>query len=192
MISRREWLQMVAASSGMPAVNAMAHNTAGWVQPPKSVAGFQVSATDGRQTELRTLLRGKVTAMQLMFTGCSSTCPIQGALFSHIQAQMEAAGRALATAQLLSVSIDPLGDSVQAMAGWLKQFGANSRWRGAVPALKDMDALFDVLDGRSKGLDRHTAQVFMFNTRAELVLRSVDYPSPTEVLRWMTELAKAG
>ena len=192
LINRRQWGQWATTSfSGLVAMNAMAHNSAGWVKPPKPVANFQVSLIDGRQIGLRELLRGRVTALQVMFTGCSSTCPIQGALFSQIQGQMEAAGSALAGAQLVSVSMDPLGDSLQAMSGWLRQFGANGRWRGVVPLIKDVDALLDFLDGKSKGLDRHTAQVFMFNAHGELALRSVDFPPPAEVIRWMSDLVRA-
>ena len=74
--------------------------------------------TLGRSIDLSTLLRGKVTAVQLMFAGCSSTCPIQGAVFAAVAQQVKAPD-----AQLLSLTIDPLGDSPQALRSWLGRFG---------------------------------------------------------------------
>jgi protein SCO1/2 len=189
MINRRHWLQMVTAAAGASALNTLAHNSAGWVKPPLPVPDLRVTLPDGKQLALRDVLRGRVTALQLMFTGCTSTCPLQGALFAQVQARVDAVGVPLANTQLVSLSIDPLGDSLSAMAGWLRQFGANPRWRAVVPQVKDLDTLLNFVDGRSKGLDRHTAQVFMFNARAELVLRSVDHPPAAEVVRWLSELS---
>ena len=189
MITRRHWLQVVTATAGTAALSAMAHNSAGWVKPPLPVPDLRVTLPDRKQLALRDVLRGRVTALQLMYTGCTSTCPLQGALFAQVQARVDAMGAPLANTQLVSLSIDPLGDSLSAMAGWLRQFGANARWRAAVPQVKDLDTLLNFVDGRSKGLDRHTAQVFMFNARAELVLRSADHPPAAEVVRWLSELS---
>lgn len=189
MITRRHWLQVVTATAGTAALSAVAHNSAGWVKPPLPVPDLRVTLPDGKPLALRDVLRGRVTALQLMYTGCTSTCPLQGALFAQVQARVDAVGAPLANTQLVSLSIDPLGDSLSAMAVWLRQFGANSRWRAAVPQVKDLDTLLNFVDGRSKGLDRHTAQVFMFNARAELVLRSADHPPAAEVVRWLSELS---
>ena len=189
MITRRTWLRMLSATTGITALGAGAHNSAGWVKPPQVLPNLRVTLPDGKQLALRDLMRGHVTALQLMFTGCSSTCPLQGALFAQVQARVKAAGPVLARTQLVSLSIDPLGDSLGAMAGWLRQFGANHRWRAAVPEVKDLDTLLNFVDGRSKGLDRHTAQVYVFNAKGEMVLRSPDHPPAAEVVRWLTELS---
>ena len=79
---------------------------------------------------LQTLLKGHITAVQLMFTGCTATCPIQGAIFADAASQLATAGREL---RLLSISIDPLGDDAQALTAWLQRYGAQpQRWGAAV------------------------------------------------------------
>ena len=87
---------------------------------------------DGRRATLAALLSGKTTVLQLMFTGCSATCPIQGAVFVALQSRLAAAP---ATVQLLSISIDALADDANALAGWRRRFGASPRWLAGVPRI---------------------------------------------------------
>jgi hypothetical protein len=60
---------------------------------------------------------------------------------------------------LLSLSVDPLGDSPQAVRAWRDRFGAHANWQAAVPRIEDVDRLLDFVRGRAVGADRHTAQV---------------------------------
>jgi protein SCO1/2 len=121
-----------------------------------------------------------------MFTGCSATCPIQGALFSQVQERILAE----TGVQLISVSIDPLNDDPRAMRTWLKRFGANERWLGATPEINQLDLWLEFLRARNTGVDRHTPQVYFFNSAGDLALRSTDFPAPEDVAR-LLRAAKA-
>lgn len=194
LASRRRCLQMAwglaggALSAGPWAwPQAHAHNAAGPVSPPQPAPALSLTLHDGRTTGLRPLLVGQVTALQLVFTGCSATCPIQGALFAAVQAGLARAPGA----QLLSVSIDALGDTPAALARWRQGFGAGPRWRAALPTVAGVDSLLDVLRGRQAGPDGHTAQVHYFNRRGELVMRSADFPPPEQVLSVLAALQRA-
>ena len=81
------------------------------------------------------------------------------------------------------------GPAVGALSGWLARFGAGGLWRAATPAVADLDRWLDFLQGRRAGADRHTTQVYLFDRRGRLALRSVDLPPAAEVVRLMTELA---
>ena len=48
--------------------------------------------------------------------------------------------------------------------------------------------LIDFLKARATGADRHTAQVYFFNRRAALVMRSVDFPPAGGLVRVLKEL----
>ncbi|BDT66156.1 hypothetical protein os1_03120 [Comamonadaceae bacterium OS-1] len=166
---------------------AQAHQGAGMVRPPQTPPSLQVTPVSGPSKGLADMLARRITAVQLMFTGCSATCPLQGALFAELQARLAGAPAEL---QLLSISIDPLGDDAKALAAWLQRFGAQpSRWTAALPALRDVDRLQDFFNGRAVGPDRHTPQVYLFDRSARLVFRSVDFPGTQEIGRLMTELA---
>ncbi|HUD32335.1 MAG TPA: SCO family protein, partial [Variovorax sp.] len=62
-------------------------------------------------------------------------------------------------------------------------------WRAASPAVADLDRWLDFLQGRRAGADRHTTQVFLFDRRGRLALRTVDLPPASEVVRLVGELA---
>jgi protein SCO1/2 len=192
--SRRDMLQAasVAALTCAIPLPASAHNAVGLVKPPVAPPATMLQLHDGRKTTLQDLLKGKVTVLQLMFTGCSATCPIQGALFASTQQKLAALAPAIPGAQMVSISIDPLNDDPKALAAWLQRFGAGPQWLAGVPAMKDVDPWLDFLQGRNKGVDRHTAQVYCFNRRGQLALRTVDFPPALEVVKLLQGLADLG
>ena len=120
-------------------------------------------------------------AVQIMFTGCSSICPVQGALFAAVEAAL--VSPAMQGVQLLSISIDPLGDTPAELRGWRRKFSAGPRWNAAVPADRDLPQLLAWLGGKPPAsLDRHTTQVYVVDRAAQLCWRSRDLPAAREVL----------
>ncbi len=169
---------------------APAHASAGPVEPRTLPARLRLTLGDGKPALLHELLKSRVTAVQLMFTGCSATCPIQGAIFADAQARLAPADKHL---RLLSISIDPLSDDAPALARWLGRFGAEpARWAAAAPAVRDVDPLLDFLRGRAVGADRHTAQAYLFDRAGRLAFRTVDMPPGAELVRLMQALSAAG
>jgi protein SCO1 len=184
-LSRRRLLGAAATLAALP--RAAAHGSFGPADPALAAPALALQDSNGRQNTLRTLLQGRVTAVQLMFTGCSATCPIQGALFSETQQRLPAEDARL---RLLSLSIDPLGDDPKALRDWLAKFGAQSpRWSAALPRAQDVDRLLDFLRGRAAGADRHTAQAFVFDAQARLVYRTEDMPQPAALVQLMQRIA---
>ncbi len=188
-LQRRKLL--IAGAAGLaapwPTGVAKAHASFGPVNPPEPIPNMTVTSVAGEPTELSRLLTGGITAVQLMFTGCTATCPIQGAIFADAQNHM---ARADSKLRLLSVSVDPLGDDAKALRAWLGRFGAQpQRWLAAVPRLKDVDRLLDFLRGRAGGADRHTAQAFLFNPQAQLAYRTADMPAGPDLVSLMRQMA---
>jgi protein SCO1 len=189
--SRRDGLVCLAALAAgtclaQPSVSA--HDSFGPVRPPQALPPLSLVGDDGLRSDLATHLRGRTSALQLMFTGCSATCPIQGALFGAVAPLI--AGKA--EMQLLSITIDPLADGPQALRAWLVRFGATAQWRAAAPRVEDVDRLLELLRGRARGPDRHTAQVYLFDRRARLAYRTADMPPARFVADMLGELARLG
>lgn len=194
---RRRLLQAGAAWLALPAVAARAqaqapakaHAPPGPVQPALAAPALRLTPSSGPAETLPALLKGRVTALQLMFTGCSATCPIQGAMFAEVQRQL-AAVQAPADWRLLSVSIDPLSDGAPQLKAWLERFGAQpARWRAAAPDVKEVDTLFNFLQGETDGVDRHSSQVFVFDRQAALAWRTLDLPSLKQVMTALQNVA---
>lgn len=181
-------LSVLVAPLATAQTAALAHEPFGPLRPPLPAPRLWLTGGDGKRFELTERLRGRVTALQLMFTGCSATCPIQGALFGAV-APLVNSQREM---QLLSLSIDPLNDSPQAVREWLARFGAHTHWQAAVPRIEDVDPLLDFVRGRAAGADRHTAQVCLFDRQARLAYRTADMPPARFVADTMSELTRMG
>lgn len=180
---RRAALRLLAGglAAALPQVHAAtvagpANYHGGRIDPPLAVPAWPVVLADGRRTALSGLLRGRTTAVHAMFTGCTTTCPIQGAVFQQVQAllpDLEARG-----VQLLSLSLSPLEDSPQRLQAWLGRFGAGPGWLAASPEVGRLDDLLALLFGgaRPGGLADHATAVALVDRRAELVWRTRQLP----------------
>lgn len=188
-LQRRDTLALMAALAAplaMAQTAAPAHEPFGPLRPPLPAPKLALTGSDGKRSELTDRLRGRITALQLMFTGCSATCPIQGALFGAVATLINSQREM----QLLSLSIDPLGDSPQALRAWLARFGTHARWQAAIPRVGDVDRLLDFVRGRAAGADRHTAQVYLFDRQARLAYRTAEMPPARFVADMMGELSR--
>lgn len=188
-LARRRWLGFAAlAGWAAPAARAAAAEPpTGWVEPRLPAPGLALQCADGRQHPLRELLGGRVTAVQLMFTGCNTSCPAQGALFAQVAGHLPPL-----PLQLLSISIDALGDDAKTLAQWQGRFGAHGAWAAGVPAVADVDPLASFLRGVPAKAGTHTAQVFAFDRQARLVYRTGDSPRAGLVVDLLTHIARQG
>jgi protein SCO1/2 len=156
-----------------------AHASFGPVDPREALPSMKVSTLEGASVDLASTLKGSVVALQLMYTGCSATCPIQGAMFAQLQQKLSSAHSEV---QLVSISIDPRGDDPMSLRAWLRRHGANAKqWRALLPQAQDVDRLQAVLKGRSTGADRHTPQVYVLDRQGRLMYRTGDMPSADAV-----------
>jgi protein SCO1/2 len=171
---------------------AGAHDTTGPVDPPVNAPDLVLVDHLGQSRRLPGWLRGNVTLVQLIFTGCSSVCPIQGALFAEVQRRVEAQPLSRPV-RLLSISVDAQGDTPDALASWLGKMGARQPgWAAAVPPMKALAALQASLRGSppsATGLDAHSESVFFFDEQARLRWRSSALPTVDEVMRVLRHMA---
>jgi protein SCO1/2 len=168
-----------AALGSSVAVRARAASVAadhGRVDPPVPIPDIPVRrAVDGASAGLAGLLRGRATALHLMFTGCSSVCPIQGATFQRVQDLLpDLKTRGI---QLVSLSIDPLADTPRAMRAWLGRFEAREGWIAVAPEPKDLDGVLDLFGQGRNAPEAHNTQVNIIDRRTDLVFRTSELPS---------------
>ncbi|WKB51879.1 SCO family protein [Eleftheria terrae] len=179
--SRRRCLAWLAAGWLAPD-QLVADEAMGPVEPPLRAPDLPLRLDDGRAARLPALLAGKRSALQFMFTGCTSICPVQGALFAEAQRRLLSVPPAGASVQLLSLSIDPLGDDPPALAAWRRRHGAGPAWRAAVPPVREAGRVRAWFDTGVPERDAHTTQVYIFDHEARLVWRTGELPSPAEIV----------
>ena len=191
--ARAQARPVAAPTDTARAAAASAHFPFGPVVPARPMPAWPLTTHTGQATTLRALMQGRLTALQLMFTGCSATCPIQGAIFAEAQRQL---GTRVAGSQFVSLSIDPLSDTPKALATWLQNLGAQAGWVAAAPRMAELDALFELLSGprvgKRSGPDPHTGQVYFLSRRGELVYRSADLPPPEQIVQLMRQIDALG
>lgn len=180
----RRRLAAAAALALLPAAARAVPAPTGELRPRLPAPAITLTGADGRPYPLATRLRGHATAVQLMFTGCSTTCPPQAALFGALASALPP------QAQLLSISIDTLGDDAPALARWLQRLGATPAWQAAVPAARDLGTLVAWLRGDGARDDTHTAQVFLVDAEGRLCYRSGDMPPARSTVAMLGALAR--
>jgi len=165
---------------------AQAQASTGLVLPRQTVPDVPLTDAEGRRAGLAGRLRGRVSAVQLMFAGCSTVCPLQGALFAGAARRVQAAG-----VQLLSLSVDPLSDGPAALGAWLDRFGRHLAWSAAAPRVEDVESLAGFLLGAPPKTGTHSSRVFLFDREARLAFRTVDMPAAVHVAGLLEQLACA-
>jgi len=150
----------------------------GQIKPPVPVPDIALVRDDGASTRLLPLVKGHVTAVQLMFTACTTTCPMQAAIFERVQKilpAMEGSG-----IQLLSLSIDPKEDTPKALSAWRRRFHAAPTWIAAAPAIADSAKVGAFFGKSSDGAD-HSTQVHILDRAGRLVWRTFELPAAEEI-----------
>jgi protein SCO1/2 len=151
----------------------------GSVKPPAPVPDVEVVRNDGASTKLTQLLEGHATAVQLMFTSCTSTCPMEAAIFQRVQNKIpDMAGRKI---QLLSLSVAPEVDTPQALTQWLRRFHAGPCWISAASGVATA-ALIREFFGDSRDAGDHSNQVSLVDRKGRMVWRTYELPEPEEII----------
>jgi len=173
-------LAAVACSSVAPRALAQAVGADhGRVDPPVPIPDIPMRCADGTTANLAAVVHGRVTALHLMFTGCSSVCPIQGAIFERLQSLLtDQRERGI---QLLSVAVDPVGDTPAALRGWLQRFDAREGWSAMVPNAQDLDLVLNLFGAGRNAIANHSTQVNIIDRRGELIWRSQSLPSADSI-----------
>jgi protein SCO1/2 len=168
----------IAGRSG--AVQTPGNDHDGRVYPPRPVPDIPVRCADGRSASLRALLQGKATALHLIFTQCTTTCPIQGAIFEKVQdllPEQTAHG-----VQLLSLSIDSEADTPEALHKWLERFHARPGWVAAVPRMEDLKAVRTFFSDGGREVGNHITQVQIIDRNGALIWHTFDLPSADSIV----------
>jgi protein SCO1/2 len=195
--SRRAFLHSLAATSLVMATKSFAQtagsqNTAspnsdhGRIKPPVPVPDVPLLRNDGTKTTLPGITLGHATAIQMMFTTCTTTCPIQAAIFGRVQTLLP--GMAASRIQLLSLSVDPEDDNAHALSSWRARFHAGPNWLAAAPAPTDT-ARIQRFFGQSAGsFASHSAQVNIVDRQGRLVWRTNELPTSQEIATILSKL----
>ncbi|RKZ47589.1 MAG: SCO family protein [Candidatus Parabeggiatoa sp. nov. 3] len=107
------------------------------------------------------LVKGKIVAMNFIFTSCGTVCPIMGAQFGQLQRILgDQLGK---NVSLISVSIDPVVDTPQRLKAWGERFGAAPGWTLVTGSKRNIDTLLKALEVFSADKNEHAPLALIGN-----------------------------
>lgn len=110
----------------------------------KDIPNLELVNQDGEKVKFYDLIKGKVVALNFIFTSCKTICPPMGANFANLKRKMEDRVKSKELA-MLTVSIDPLTDTPQRLKAWSNKFEAGEGWTLLTGKTKDINTLLKKL-----------------------------------------------
>ena len=106
------------------------------------------------------LVKGRVVAINTIFTTCTTICPIMGANFARLQKVLGDAGKQ--DVSLISISVDPLVDTPARLDQWMHGFGeVGGRWTALTGPKPDVERLLKALQVFTSDKNDHSPVVLI-------------------------------
>lgn len=161
-------------------------------QPPEqtkpSIPDLMLFDQDGGKVRFYSdLVKGKVVAINFIFTTCTTVCPPLGATFARVQSLLgQRMGKDL---QLISISIDPANDTPPRLKAWGEKFHRKAGWTFVTGSKPDIDALATSLGVAASGKAAHTPLVVIGNDATGAWTRAYGLGGATQVAKIIDEMA---
>ncbi|PHS03599.1 MAG: hypothetical protein COA88_15530 [Kordia sp.] len=111
----------------------------------KDIPNVKLINQNGENVNFYDLIKGKVVALNFIFTSCKTICPPMGANFSSLKKKM---AKRIDSSELvmLTISIDPLTDTPERLKAWSEQFEAGPGWTLLTGTNRDINSLLKKLE----------------------------------------------
>jgi len=138
---------------------------------------------DGKPVRFYTdLVKGRVVAVNFVFTTCTTICPPMGATFAKLEKLM--AGKDV---QLISVSIDPANDTPERLKAWSQKFGKGPGWTLVTGDRDEVTRLLKTLGVYTAGVTDHSPLVLLGNDREHRWTRAYGLAAPAKLAELLEE-----
>lgn len=134
----------------------------------------------------RDLVKGKVVAVNFVFTTCTAICPSLTATFRKVQQQL---AEQKVPAQLISISVDPTVDTPERLHEFAAKFKAEPGWTFVTGNTSDIDSILKEFGVAVANKNDHTPMVLIGNDESGYWTRAYGLSSPTSLVKLITEAA---
>lgn len=132
------------------------------------------------------LVKGKVVAINFVFTTCTTICPPLTATFRKMQQLLAEQN---ATVQLISISVDPAIDTPERLHDFAAKFKAEPGWAFVTGNTSDINSLLQQLGVAVTNKNDHTPMILIGNDATQYWTRAYGLSSPTSLVKLITEAA---
>lgn len=159
---------------------------------PSAVSSLRIPAVtvqdqNGKSLNFyRDLVKGKVVAVNFVFTTCTAICPSLTATFRRVQQQLT---EQKLEAQLISISVDPTTDTPERLHEFAVKFKAEPGWTFVTGNASDIDSLLKEFGVAVANKNDHTPMVLIGNDEAGYWTRAYGLSSPASLVKLIAEAA---
>ena len=161
-------------------------NTEAAVSAPR-IPDVTVQDQNGKSLNFyRDLVKGKVVAVNFVFTTCTAICPSLTATFRRVQQQL---AERKVPAQLISISVDPTTDTPERLQAFASKFSAEPGWTFVTGDSSDIDSLLKEFGVAVANKNDHTPLIIIGNDKAGYWTRGYGLSSPDALVKLLTEVS---
>lgn len=151
-----------------------------------AIPDVKVTTQDGTRVDFYSdLIKGKVVAVNFVFTSCTTVCPPLGAIFGKLQERD-------ADAHLVSVSIDPEVDTPQRLKAWSRKFGARPGWTLVTGSREDVTRILKAMNAYSSDFANHQPVTIVGNDATGTWKRTYGFTTAAKLAAMLAELRENG
>jgi cytochrome oxidase Cu insertion factor (SCO1/SenC/PrrC family) len=132
----------------------------------------------------RDLIKGKIVAINFIFTTCTTICPPLTATFRRVQQDTAERGMEV---QLISISVDPTTDTPERLNAFAAKFKAGPGWTFVTGDKSEIDSLLQALGVAVADKNDHTPMILIGNDLTGYWTRAYGLSSPTSLVRVIAE-----
>ncbi|HEU4597469.1 MAG TPA: SCO family protein [Pyrinomonadaceae bacterium] len=153
-----------------------------------AIPDLELLDQDGRKVNFYSdLVKGKVVAINFIFTTCTTICPPLGATFARVQRDLgERTGRDV---HFISVSVDPVTDTPERLKAWGEKFKAGAGWTFVTGDKPQVDALLRALAASSARREDHSPTVLVGNDATGQWTRAYGLAKPSQLVQLINDAA---
>lgn len=132
------------------------------------------------------LIKGKLVAINFIFTTCTASCPPLTATFRHVQQAAIERGLDL---QLISISVDPTVDTPERLHAFAEKFNAGPGWTFVTGDKSEIDSLLNGLGTAIANKNDHTPMMMIGNDPVDYWTRAYGLSSPSKLIDLIADAA---
>jgi protein SCO1 len=122
------------------------------------------------------MLKGKVVAINFIYTTCTAFCASQGAIFSRLQALL--GDKLGSSVHLITITTDPEADTPERLKTWSVKFGAKAGWSLVTGEKGAVDEILKALTGDVGRKGMHSPVVLIGDVDQGLWIRDYGLAEP--------------
>src|SRR5262245_2717956 len=145
---------------------------------------------EGQPVRFRSdLVKGKIVAVNFIFTSCKGICPPMSANFAKLQERLD--DRVGNGVELISVSVDPQTDAPQRRDTWRKSFGGGRGWTLVTGKKQDVDHLLKEMGVFAADKNNHSPFILLGDENAGKWTRVHGLTAPERLAEMIKEMCDA-